>query len=236
MPYEDFRVTGRVQPTEHGSVKIEQILPAKTSEGAAFLTLMGHGRVKAGEAYTLLHVNGKLVMSDTTDEWIDHIDFIHEARGRVLIHGLGLGCALQAILLKPEVEHVDVVEISQDVLDVISPYHADPRVTFHQGDAFEMARRWPRGSRWDAVWTTCGTTRARPTCRSTRSCCARSDAGRAGRARGRTRRSSRFAGRATHGEVELDWAYTLARGGQLGRLPATPCHSFAAAGNWLVGR
>ena len=76
--------------------------------------------VPVGE-YTRLMYRGEVVMSDTPAEIRDHLEVIREAKGRVLLNGLGLGVVLNAILHKPEVQHITVIEISQDV-STISRY------------------------------------------------------------------------------------------------------------------
>lgn len=91
------------------------------------------------------------VMSDTPDEMNDHEDVILNATGRVLIHGLGLGCVLNCLLYKPDVTHIDVVEINLDVLELIMPfYKAHRKVTFHHDSCVE--KKWPKGTRWNYVW------------------------------------------------------------------------------------
>lgn len=110
--------------------------------------------MKTGDSATMLLIDGKLWMSDSRDEFLDHLDAIHDARGRVLVHGLGLGCFLNCILSKPEVCHVDVVENDARVLGLITPYFQDEiideRVHFHCADAF--TKTWPRNTKWDFVW------------------------------------------------------------------------------------
>lgn len=108
------------------------------------------GREVPAGTYTQLRRGRTLVMSDTPAEIMDHLDFIHAATGRVLIHGLGLGMVLKAVLAKPDVTHVDVVEISEDVIRLVAPSYADPRVRIRHGDA--LTYRWPVGFSWDAVW------------------------------------------------------------------------------------
>lgn len=156
--YQRFRVTGWIEPGtwcfggegSNRSVQIDTTEPMN-KHTVALLAMQREGRMAPGESYTRLLVNGRLWMSDTPDEYRDHVGFIVAAKGRVLIHGLGLGCALKAILHRPEVEHVDVVEISEDVLSVIGPYFAqDSRVNLIHDDA--LTRKWPTGSYWDAVW------------------------------------------------------------------------------------
>lgn len=70
---------------------------------------------------------------------------------RVLINGLGLGICLDLVLQCPTVQHVDVVEISPDVLKLVGPvFQAQPRVRIHQGDALKI--KWRPVDRWDCVW------------------------------------------------------------------------------------
>jgi len=90
------------------------------------------------------------IMSDTLAEITDLLPFLAVATGRVLINGLGLGVALKAVLAKPEVEHIDVVEISQDLIDLVGPHYACDRLTIWCADACEI--RWPRAARWDVAW------------------------------------------------------------------------------------
>jgi hypothetical protein len=78
-----------------------------------------------GEYTQLIHADRGIIMSDTIAEIEDCRIFYRRAYGRVLIHGLGLGCLLQALLLKDNVEHIDVVEIDQDVIDLVSPHFSE---------------------------------------------------------------------------------------------------------------
>lgn len=90
------------------------------------------------------------VMTDTPAEFDDHRDLFEHARGRVLLHGCGLGCALSALLADDRIEHVDVVDANADVLALIAPYYRGYPVTFHHASAVEKA--WPPGTRWNYVW------------------------------------------------------------------------------------
>lgn len=102
-------------------------------------------------AYTrLVHAGRGLVMSDTPDERRDHVPFVARARGRVLVNGLGLGMCVAAALAIPEVEHVTVVEADADVIALVGPHYAGPRVTIVHCDAFAYAP--PPRTRYDAVW------------------------------------------------------------------------------------
>jgi hypothetical protein len=93
------------------------------------------------------------VMSDTPSEINEHAHAIEHATGRVLIHGLGLGVLVSALLAKPDVTHIDVVEIDPDVMRLTAPYYMDhPKVEVHLGDAVEVARAWRPTEVWDYVW------------------------------------------------------------------------------------
>ena len=91
------------------------------------------------------------MMSDTPAEIASHLGAIYKAKGRVLLNGLGLGMVLKAILAKPDVLSVDVVEIDPDVASLVWPtYAADPRAHLHIADALSIT--WPREQRWDVAW------------------------------------------------------------------------------------
>ncbi len=150
---------------EFGSWKIERFKVEEDSIGRLHYALDGRD-VPAGTYTRLVRrrtENGTgdvmpwdtLVMSDTPAEFNDHLSFwgaVRMAGGSVLIHGLGLGCAVR-MALQAGAEHVTVVELDQDLIDHVGP-HVDPdgddRVLIIQGDAY--AYRHPAGSRWSCVW------------------------------------------------------------------------------------
>jgi hypothetical protein len=95
-----------------------------------------------------------LVMSDTDAE-LDEAMAVYWACqrpdvSRVLINGLGLGLTVQMALARPQVEHVDVVEISPELVAFISQHITDERIHYHVGDAHEF--RFPPGTTWDFIW------------------------------------------------------------------------------------
>ena len=106
--------------------------------------------VPIGESYTRLMRNGTLVMSDTPAECRDHIEAFYQATGNCLINGLGIGMILKNILQKSEVTDVTIVEISQDLIDLVSPYYTDPRVKYVCCDAFTYKPE--KGKRFQMVW------------------------------------------------------------------------------------
>jgi hypothetical protein len=103
-----------------------------------------------GKYTQLMHKKRGIIMSDTTAEINDLYRLYKMATGRVLIHGLGLGCAVKGALSKQSVTRVDVVEIDKDIIAMVSPYLVDDRLHIHCGDAFDF--KWSRESYWDVSW------------------------------------------------------------------------------------
>jgi len=112
------------------------------------------GRFTPPGIYTKLERNGAVVMSDTPDELRDLWSLKWKAKkGRVLVMGLGLGCAVQMVLGNQEIDCVTVVEKSRDVLTLVGPTLQNAygnRLTVIEGDAFLWQP--PKGQRWEAVW------------------------------------------------------------------------------------
>ena len=74
------------------------------------------------------------VMSDTDAEINDFLPLIHAAFGDVLVSGLGLGCVTQALLARPEVNSVTVIEIDADVIALVGPHLECDRLTIVNAD------------------------------------------------------------------------------------------------------
>lgn len=104
--------------------------------------------------YTGIEINGFMYASDEAKEIVDYLPFLRRAQGRVLLTGLGLGLCLQALLRKPEVEHVTVIEIESDVLAIVAPYYRDrfddTRMSLIHADAFTWQP--PTGTRFDIAY------------------------------------------------------------------------------------
>lgn len=122
---------------------------AKPDVWAAF-HYASHSRHYIPGNYTKLMHGKTVVMSDTPDERRDHVMFVMNAQGPVLIGGLGLGMCLQAVLKKPEVTEVTILEIDQNLIDLIGPHYKDSRVTIICADALEW--KPPKGKKYGAVW------------------------------------------------------------------------------------
>lgn len=108
---------------------------------------------KPGTYTRLVHKDRGVVMSNTPMEVITNSQFIQCAKGDVFISGLGLGMAPLAVLAKPEVKTVTVVEHDLHIIGMVKPAlealgHFSDRLTIHYGDA--LAYQPDRF--YDVVW------------------------------------------------------------------------------------
>lgn len=110
-------------------------------------------RVIVPGTYTRLWHNNEIMMSDTPAEMAEHSTFVQRACGRCLIFGLGLGMVAGACLDKPEVEHVMVVELAPEVIELVAPHYLQrygSRLNIIQGDAFTWEPL--ANAHYDNVW------------------------------------------------------------------------------------
>jgi len=138
---------------EQGSAEVDETIV--TEEEAAFSQLRAAVTGRAYESckagiYKRLLIYGILVMSNTPMECDACRDFVERAEGRVLINGLGLGMVLTAVLKKPDVTFVRVIEKNADVIALVAPSFHDPRLEIIHADALEY--KPARGEKYDAVW------------------------------------------------------------------------------------
>jgi hypothetical protein len=137
-----------------GDWRIEQFIVSKAESETTLLRAIITDRISefvAPGIYTRLVRNHTVVMSDTLMELQTNSDFIHEAHGSVLINGLGLGVALAAILRKPEVKCVTIIEAAQEVITLVAPaFQRDPRVQIIHADAFTYQPA--NTTKFDVVW------------------------------------------------------------------------------------
>jgi hypothetical protein len=107
--------------------------------------------IDPGTYRRLRHDSRGVVMSNTpmevrTNQWA-----YCQARGRVIVNGLGLGMFLEGILQKPEVTYVRVIELDEHVIRLVGPhFRKDPRVEIIQGDAYTYCPA--RGETFDFAW------------------------------------------------------------------------------------
>ena len=107
--------------------------------------------IQAGEYWKLTR-GGTIVMSNTPAEIRDHIKFIQEAQGKVLIAGLGLGMVLQEVLKKNTVTKVTVVELSQDVINLVGKSYQDSRLEIVNEDIFKFKPSEHYDYAWFDIW------------------------------------------------------------------------------------
>jgi hypothetical protein len=100
--------------------------------------------------YCVLRVDGCLWMSDTRLEHITNWEVVNEARGNVLIAGLGLGMILHPILEKKEVAHVTVVEKYADVIALVEPTIKSEKLTCIAADIYEWFPA--KGTKYDCLY------------------------------------------------------------------------------------
>jgi len=129
-----------------------------TKEGASLHNLRevvhGSDRVIVPGMFTALYVQGDLWMSDTPTELVDLEDFRHAIKPghTVLIHGLGLGCAVK-MAFEHGAELVKVIEINPDIIELVGSHwkkRYGGRLEIVQGDA--LTWRPVKGAHWNVVW------------------------------------------------------------------------------------
>lgn len=153
--YEQYKVT--VPAGRRGIAKISRYTVTHKRADEINWRILLHEEERAWAypgKYTGLTVDGIMVMSDEAKEIADHLPFIERAAGCILITGLGIGMVLQALLRKPEVEHITVVEKSADVLALVSGHYlamfGGERITLVNDSAFTW--RPLAGARFDFAW------------------------------------------------------------------------------------
>lgn len=112
------------------------------------------GRYTPAGTYTGLKQGSTLWMSDTPDERCDHVEPVQRAKGTCLVGGLGIGLVVNAMLLKPEVERVIVVEIQKEVIHLVAPHYykkfGEERLDVIHADVLEW--KPPRDVRFEVCW------------------------------------------------------------------------------------
>jgi spermidine synthase len=139
-------------PASKGVAKIEHCeISQHDSDFSRLRAAIGHtGEFVEAGTYAQLRVNGSLMMSDTRNERQTNRDVVCEARGDVLIAGLGLGMIIHPIAAKETVTSVTVLEKYQDVIDLVAPSISSPKVKIVCADVFDW--RAPRGSKWNVIY------------------------------------------------------------------------------------
>lgn len=95
-----------------------------------------------------LLINGKVWMTDTQFERRTNMEFVLKAQGNVLVAGLGIGLILAPLADSPKVRRITVVEISRNVIDLVSPLF--PSVSTECADIWEW--RPQLGAVYDTIY------------------------------------------------------------------------------------
>ena len=166
MGHELFPPMWKVVPEgRRGHVAVEHF---EVSESASRLTALrgGRGYVPPGK-YAALRLGTdwqrETLMSDTPYERRTNTKVVQHATGRVLIAGYGLGMILTAVLKKPDVQQVVVVEKDADVLALVDPAirthvgaRAEKKLIVLQDDIFIARQRFggrgQLGGRFDCIY------------------------------------------------------------------------------------
>ena len=138
------RMADILPPQQKGVAKIEHYTVSKLD---VLRELMHGGPAEEGKV-AILRIGGRTMMSDTRHEKITNYGVVRQARGNVLIAGLGIGMILHPILKKPEVSHITVLEKEQDVIDIVQPSLQSPKLTIVCADAFT----WKPIAKFDCIY------------------------------------------------------------------------------------
>jgi len=135
------------KPVAHGIAKIDHhtVTPIESA-----MSGLRPGQWCPEGTYACLRVNGCLMMSDTRMEHSTNWTVVHEARGHVLIAGLGLGMILHPILAKKEVLSVTVIEKYADVIALVGPTVKHKKLAIIEGDIYEW--KPAKGTKYDCIY------------------------------------------------------------------------------------
>lgn len=159
-PYENM--TEVIPPGKFGRLtRIEHYEVSKSKSDRTAL----RGYVTPGK-YVRLMVDNTLYMSDTDMEKRSNLGFVHEARGDVLVGGLGIGLIILPILKKEEVSSVTVIEKHAGVIRLVEPHlcraagnnakklrvkHADA-LTWDPVDGYPVLHSQGKPYTWDVIY------------------------------------------------------------------------------------
>jgi hypothetical protein len=150
------RCPSSLAPQEFGLWTIEKrYRPQQEPAGAIFNLTVGGDVQTALRRMTeaTMHADGEVVMEDGLIELRRHLPIWLSARGRVLVTGLGLGCVVRGLLASSRVDHIDVVELDRNILEIVgAEFQSNPRVTLIRGDALtcDIAGSWDFA--WHDIW------------------------------------------------------------------------------------
>ena len=134
---DDF--TTPVQNGKSGDWFIDEIVVDEFLSARSKMSRNSLDWVEAGTYKRLVRIcdsgHHEVVMSNTRMEFLTNRGVVINARGKILINGLGLGLIVNALLKKESVESITVIEKSLDVINLVSPYFNDKRLKIVNCDA-----------------------------------------------------------------------------------------------------
>lgn len=145
---------GRCGPWSIESFEINEQDATSFNLRMAIKGMPPHHFATPGKYKKLMHKDRGVVMSNTPMEVRTNMAFIKLAKGHVLINGLGLGMVLHALMDKPQVTKVTVIEIDLDVIALTAPHFREHitsgRLHIINADCFKHVP--PKGEMYDVVW------------------------------------------------------------------------------------
>jgi hypothetical protein len=139
-----------VEIVPEAQIGIASVEHFDVSQAASRFSALRIGNYVPAGRYAKLKVNGFLVMSDTSMEHQTNWEFVDEARGNVLVAGLGLGMILHPVLAKPEVLSITVIEKHADVISLVGPTVTNPKLTILNADIYEWKPE--KGAKFDTLY------------------------------------------------------------------------------------
>lgn len=149
-------MAGVVPAGQRGDATVEHL--AITDGGGIHAMLRNQGTRNG--TYSILKVQGGVVMSDTDMERRSNLGVILDAQGDVLIGGLGLGMIVCPLLRKPTVRTITVIELNPNVIALVEPHvrrwaadrNLDPggRLAVVQADVYTW--RPAKDQKFDAIY------------------------------------------------------------------------------------
>lgn len=120
----------RIPEGEHGTARVVHDTPDEFTR----LRARWSGMPLYADKYTRLLIGNTLWMTDAEFECRSNFGFVLNARGDVLIAGLGLGLILQPLIDSPKVDSITVIERSPDVITLISPHYPSSKLAIVEAD------------------------------------------------------------------------------------------------------
>ncbi|MBF0234540.1 MAG: hypothetical protein HQK65_16085 [Desulfamplus sp.] len=100
----------------------------------------------------LLHKGIEITDNNPLNFKARHRWIIDNAHGNIAVFGLGLGDSLHYLLQQEKVRNIDVFEKESDVITLVVPKFKDSKVSFYQGDAYNVELTKEYDCIYCAIW------------------------------------------------------------------------------------